>query len=119
MGVIAVAVYRERNRPQPPSRMKMEQSSPAAPAAESRASGKALDAARDEAAGTGFGNEQYSPVTKVAFEPERLPIQKTLVKYEWRDVLCRKGILTCGQEPRNRLWDEEGYAPYPPGHRGR
>jgi hypothetical protein len=119
MGVIAVAVYREKNRPQPLSGMNTQKSSPAAPSVERKASGKASEALRDESAGTGFGDEQYSPVTRVAFEPERLPIQKTLVKYEWRDVLCRKGILSCGQETRNRLWDEGEYAPYPPGYRGR
>jgi hypothetical protein len=119
MGVIAVAVYREQNRPRPLSRMKMQKSTPPAPSAESKASGNASGAVRDEAAGTGFGNEQYSPVTRVIFEPERLPIQKTLVKYEWREVLCRKGILNCGQDPRNRLWDEGEYAPYPPGYQVR
>jgi hypothetical protein len=119
MGVIAVAVFREQNRPQPLSRMKMQKNSPPAASAESGARSIAPGIARDEAAGTGFGNEQYSPVTRVVFEPERLPIQKTLVKYEWREVLCRKGILNCGQEPRNRLWDDGEYAPYPPGYQGK
>ena len=73
----------------------------------------------EKSAGTGFGDEQYSPVVKVAFEPAGVPLQKTLVKYEWREVLCKKGILSCRQEPRNRLWDGDNYAPYPPGYRGR
>ncbi len=113
MGVIAVAVYREQNRPEQLLGMRKQQS---APAPESQASGKASGAARDEAVGTGFGEAQYSPVTRVAFEPERLPIQKTLIKYEWREALCRKGLLYCGQEQGNRLWDEGEYAPYPPGY---
>jgi len=118
MGVIAVAVYREKNRPHPLSRMKMQNSPSAAPSKKSRA-GIASEAMRDESAGTGFGDEQYSPVTRVVFEPESLPVQKTLVKYEWRETLCRKGIIVCGQETSNRLWDEGEYAPYPPGYRNR
>ena len=118
MGVIAVAVYREKELPRPLYEGKRQKSSPPAPSAGSLANGKS-EAARDESAGTGFGDEQYSPVIKVAFEPESHPVQKTLIKYEWREVLCRKGILQCQKEPRNRLWDEENYAPYPPGYRGR
>jgi hypothetical protein len=119
MGVIAVAVYREKSGPQPLSQMKNQKSLPASPSADRAVSGAASESVRDESAGTGFGDEQYSPVVRVAFEPERQPMQKTLVKYEWRDVLCRKGILSCGQERRNRLWDEGEYAPYPPGYRDR
>ncbi len=116
MGVIAVAVYREKDRPQPLYESKRQESAPGAPSAESLGKSKA-GAARDERAGTGFGEEQYSPTLRVAFEPEPTPVQKLLVKYEWRETLCRKGILNCGQEPGNRLWDEDKYAPYPPGYR--
>lgn len=115
MGVIAVAVYREKERPRPLYESKRQESEPAAPSAESAARGK-TGAARDEAAGTGFGDPQYSPTIRVAFKPERDPVQKMLIKYEWREVLCRKGILSCWQEPGNRLWDEDEYAPYPPGY---
>ena len=88
-----------------------------APAMESADRSKSM--AKDQAAGTGFGEGQYSPTVRVAFDPERKPVQKTLVKYEWRETLCRKGIINCGQEGRNRLWDEGEYAPFPPGHRGK
>ena len=115
MGVIAVAVYRERERPKPLCEQKSLDRAPAAPSAGSPARSKS-GAVRDEAAGTGFGDPQYSPTIKVAFEPEPDPVQKTLVKYEWREVLCRKGILNCRQEPGNRLWDEDEYAPFPPGY---
>jgi hypothetical protein len=117
MGVIAVAVYREKDRPQPRDEMRKQENAPAAPSAGSAERSKSL-AARDEAAGTGFGESHYSPTVRVAFEPERTPVQKTLVKYEWREVLCRKGILNCEDVIGNRLWDENGYAPYPPGRRG-
>jgi len=114
MGVIAMAVYREEERPKPLCEQKRLQSAPAAPSAENSGKGK-WGATKDEAAGTGFGEPHYSPVVKVAFEPELNPVQKTLVKYEWRSVLCRKGILNCRRESSNRLWDEGEYAPYPPG----
>jgi hypothetical protein len=107
MGVIAVAVYREKERVRPLSEHKEQEAAPAR--------GKA-GIARDERAGTGFGDERYSPTIRVAFEPETRPVQKTLIKYEWREVLCRKGILTCHAEPPNRLWDEADYAPFPPGY---
>jgi hypothetical protein len=112
MGVIAVAVYREKERPQPLYEHKRQEN---APSAESAAPGK-TGAARDQSAGTGFGDEHYSPTIRVAFNPEKQPVQKTLIKYEWHEVLCRKGILNCRAEPRNRLWDEAEYAPYPPGY---
>jgi hypothetical protein len=111
MGVIAVAVYREKERPQPLYEHKRQMETPAGPSAPGKAG-----AARDESAGTGCGDEHYSPTVRVAFEPEQRPVQKTLVKYEWREVLCRKGILNCRVEARNRLWDEDEYAPYPPGY---
>jgi hypothetical protein len=118
LGVIAVAVYREQRKPDRLLGLNQQKSSPA-PAAEGRATGKASGAMRDESIGTGFGDEQYSPVTRVAFEPESSPVQKTLIKYEWREVLCRKGLLNCGQKSGNRLWDAGEYAPYPPGYQGK
>ncbi len=117
MGVIAVAVYREKDRPQPRNEMKKQENTPSAPSAGSVDRSKSL-AARDEVAGTGFGERQYSPTVRVVFEPERTPVQKTLVKYEWREVLCKKGLLNCGVVTGNRLWDENEYAPFPPSYRG-
>jgi hypothetical protein len=115
MGVIAVAIYREKNRPQPMFDMSRKEAAPATPSADSATQGK-RKALAGEDAGTGFGDSRYSPVVKVEFEPEAFPIQKTLVKYEWRETLCKKGILDCVPERKNRLWDSDGYAPYPPGY---
>jgi hypothetical protein len=117
MGVIAVAVYRAKERPQPLYEYKRHDDAPSGlgPSAERAAPGK-TEAFSDERAGTGFGDEHYSPTIRVAFNPEKRPVQKTLIKYEWREVLCRKGILYCQAEPQNRLWDEDEYAPYPPGY---
>jgi len=115
MGVIAVAVYREKERSQPMYERKDGETAPAAPSIDGAARSKRKTLA-DESAGTGFGDARYSPVVRVAFEPERAPVQKMLVKYEWRETLCRKGIIQCGQDRKNRLWDQDGYAPYPPGY---
>ncbi|MDA8423505.1 MAG: hypothetical protein M0Z89_09255 [Nitrospiraceae bacterium] len=114
-GVIAMAVFREKEQPRPLLEEKREgRAAPAAPSA--ARSLNADQAAAEKSAGTGFGDARYSPVITVQFEPERSPVQKTLVKYEWREVLCRKGILPCNRKVGNRLWDEDGYAPYPPGY---
>jgi hypothetical protein len=115
MGLIAVAVYREKEKPQPLIEEKSELTAPSAPSASGtpRSANKKL---ADEA-GTGFGDAHYSPVITVEFEPEGIPFQKTLVKYEWRETLCRKGLLLCGRETGNRFWDDGGYAPYPPAYR--
>jgi hypothetical protein len=109
MGVIAVAVYQEKARPQPLYEHKRQEAAP-------EAEGGKTGTLGDERAGTGFGDEGYSPTIRVSFEPEKRPVQKTLIKYEWREVLCRKGILSCKAQLRNRLWDEGEYAPYPPGY---
>jgi hypothetical protein len=115
MGVIAVAVYREKDRPLPHKSLNKREQAPGAPSSRSMSKDQS-PAVMDEAAGTGFGEGQYSPVVRVAFEPEPAPAQKTLIKYDWRETLCRKGILRCGRETGNRMWDEDGYAPYPPGY---
>ena len=115
MGVIAVAVYREKEHPRLLQRDGRSGGAPQAPQSESSSRSKA-GASKDESAGTGFGEEHYSPTIKVVFEPEDRPLQTTLIKYEWREVLCRKGIVQCRYEKGNRLWDDDNYAPYPPGY---
>lgn len=114
MGVIAVAVYREKERPEPLFDMSRNEAAPAAPSMDNAAQSMKKSLA-GESAGTGFGDSRYSPVVRVEFEPESFPVQKTLVKYERRKTLCKKGILNCVKERKNRLWDNDGYAPYPPG----
>jgi len=113
MGVIAVAVFREKERPRILyERQLHKEKAPASPqSSEKGASGRY----ENDTAGTGFGDEKDSPVIKVKFEPEGVPWEKILIKYEWQEVLCSKGLLRCRPEERNRLWDEGEYAPYPPG----
>jgi len=135
MGLISVASYAEVRRWEPPRRWfgwgrgdsgsRDRAPSMEAPSSKSAAgSGAAAPAPRAEQqaprdveenrAGTGYGPESYSPSYTVSFEPERSPLEKTLIKYEWRETLVRLGVLPRRPEPpRNRLWDE-GYAPPPP-----
>jgi hypothetical protein len=49
----------------------------------------------------------------VSFEPERKAAETVLIKYEWRETLCRMNVISCGPNGRtpNRLWDQYGYAP--------
>jgi len=113
MGVIAVAVYPEVERRQESSDLSLGQSRAAqrdAPSAK----------AEGERAGTGFGRQEHSPVRVVAFDPEPTAAERILIKYEWRSALCRQGVIAsgaCGTDapPRIRLWDDEGFAPPPPG----
>lgn len=109
MGVIAVAVYPEVHRQAATGllRSSMGPERRDAPTAKSEA----------ESPGTGFGRQEHSPARLVAFDPESKPAEKVLIKYEWRSTLCRHGIVPCGDTspPRNRLWDDGGFAPPPPG----
>lgn len=117
LGVIAVAVFREKDSPvllYDESFRKITPLPSAGASAETRSNKH-----KSEPAGTGFGTRRHSPVVKVSFEPETDAREKILVKYEWRDVLCRKGLLICREEEGNRLWDEDKYAPFPPGYGSR
>lgn len=136
MGVITVAAYREVKRYEPPP-APMSQSAPtydlgygdrgaagrtaeapAAPAAKGMNKKMAKSERAMEGAGTGYGREQYSPVETVAFEAESKAAETIHFKYEWRATLCRLGVVSCNLPPRrppNRLWDNGGYAPPPPG----
>lgn len=115
MGVIAVAVYPELQRVKRPPDL-----STTAPGPRPQADAEAKASARGEAsqsAGTGYGKEEYSPSRRVSFEPERKAVETVLIKYEWRETLCRMNVIPCGQAcgpAHNRLWDNYGYAPPPP-----
>lgn len=120
-GVIAVAVYREKVPVQTwrqPDILRRDESA----SAERRASAptpasKAEEGARSNDAGTGFGQEVYSPVRVVDFESERTPAHKYIFKYEWRETLCAKRVIDCAAPERNRFWDEDerlSFAPFPP-----
>jgi hypothetical protein len=141
MGVITVAAYPEQrhHKPSPvplsqpgpyngksyggmdergPAAADRAAQAPAAPAARGMKKESAV-AERDlEGAGTGYGREEYSPVETVAFEAEKRAVETIHFKYEWRSTLCRLGIVSCDRppcRPPNRMWDNGGFAPPPPG----
>ena len=115
MGVIALAAYPERLKPQ--VTLPITDMARAAP-------GVAKNMERsDSAAGTGYGETTWSPSQIVSFEPQSNAMEKVFLKYEWRETLCRKGILSAcqilPQPEQNRFWpdDNSGYAPPPPRRR--
>lgn len=124
MGVIAVAVYPEVQRYEPPVQFRSQASEPApsAPSAGTERRKSAQSAAKaesmDRSAGTGYGRTEFSPSRVVAFEPESRATETLYIKYEWRATLCRIGVISCVRQhsrSHNRLWDNGGYAPPPPG----
>lgn len=143
MGIISVAVFPELQRYQPqiqsyvaPAWRRFDgkdsnlsdraesaagAAAPSAPAPAAEMSKKRSAKAEQksaESAGTGYGQEEFSPVQIVAFEPESRAVETIHFKYEWRVTLCKLGVVSCDQPPRhkpNRLWDNGGYAPPPPG----
>lgn len=140
MGIISVAVYPELRRSLPPPASLSQPGTydgrsfggvgkgpivadraaeaPAAPAARGLEKEAARGEQRLEGAGTGYGREEFSPVETVAFEAERRAVETIHFKYEWRSTLCKLGVVSCDRPPRrppNRLWDNGGFAPPPPG----
>jgi hypothetical protein len=64
--------------------------------------------------GTGYGDRRDEPAVRVAFDPESRASSRLFLKYEWRETLCRKGVIDC-REPENRFWpDTLSFAPPPP-----
>lgn len=123
MGTIAVAVYEEklppmvRPYPKPMYRNKEMPSAAVPQGSMEKHSYDREEKEKGEQAGTGFGETTYSPAHEAHFEPENIAAEKIVLKYEWRQELCKKGIIRCG--PKNRFWpDGEGFAPIPRGFTG-
>jgi hypothetical protein len=112
-GVIAVAVYREMRRV---SEVNEARAPP--PAARAAAADSALAAkAAPSEPGTGYGERRAEAAVRVAFDAEAREQSRVLLKYEWRETLCRRRLLDCQTPLANRLWDEDeggGFAPRPP-----
>jgi len=116
-GVIAVAVYGEVAPPRPAYRPYEERErsadSAGAPAASAPPSARA-DAAAEKSAGTGYGDRRVDHAVRVEFVARSIADSRHFIKYEWRETLCRKHLIECGE--KNRFWDEStlGFAPPPP-----
>jgi hypothetical protein len=119
-GVIAVAVYGEEAPPRPVYRAIEERELSAdaagAPAA-SAAPPSRTDKAAERSAGTGYGDRRADHAVQIEFVARSNADSRHFIKYEWRETLCRKRVLECGE--KNRFWDEGtlGFAPPPPRRR--
>ncbi len=107
MGVIAMAVYPERPRPEIYYNKDYDRRGSASESAKRVA--PSADAA---APGTGYGESTYSPAVSVEFEPSSEQMEKVVLKYEWRETLCRKNILPeCNRNSDdhrdNRFWQDD------------
>jgi hypothetical protein len=135
-GVIAVAVYRDREwqtrlaeerraREQLAERDRSygkHAPSPSPNSADAAAGAAGEKSARAEvndksAPGTGYGERQYDPAQRVHFVAEHRPMQRSFLKYEWPETLCQRGFGCERPRERNRFWPEDryGFAPPPPG----
>jgi len=113
LGVIGVALFRERDFERPALLSRERRSATAgapAPAeagaaseAKARAESSSADSARAAqlpSLGTGHGRGEYSPVERVAFERARSrPDEILSIRYERRETLVAMGVLP---EPRHR-----------------
>ncbi len=101
MGVIAMAVYPERPRYEILTPM---------PDRDRMAPSGAESAAKQAIPGTGFGETTHSPSIAVNFEPLPEPIEKVFLKYEWRETLCKRRIMSACQTipngEENRFWPD-------------
>ncbi len=110
-GVIAIAVYREVSPPaavyQPDAKESRDRAADGQPA-------NSAPPAAERSAGTGYGDRRVDRAVRVEFVAQSNPQSRHFIKYEWRETLCRKRVMECG-EP-NRFWDEStlGFAPPPP-----
>lgn len=124
IGVIAVAVFPEKTyyRPYRQRRDRLSSGADAAAGAarpapapvQEKSEGNMQDSASQP--GTGFGKKQYSRVRLVHFDPMATASSQYFFKYEWRESLCKRGIIDCGANTPNRFWpDNMEFAPFPPG----
>ena len=115
MGTIAVAVYREKQRAvtpiAPPILRRLPVRVPG-----SRQESLILKNRRAKARTVKPGPVSVKQPTHLParspLKPENSMAGRIVLKYEWRQELCRKGIASCG--PANRFWPvSDGFAPIP------
>jgi hypothetical protein len=117
LGVIGVALFRERPQPthwldgpqegrvagvHPPAREKAESSGATAEsgaATDASASAPAPSSQRLPSLGTGHGRREYAPVERVQFERARSrPDERIAIRYERRETLVAMGVLPDWQD---------------------
>ncbi len=123
MGVIALAVFEEKNwrRPLPQTYSSNDQAANESVGENARMDEGTLAGKirKKESAqpGTGYGEKKYSRARLVHFSPKAQPAEEHFLKYEWRSTLCQVGVLQCLEPAPNRFWPEkpsrEGFVPPP------
>ncbi len=100
LGVIGVAVFRERERQVQPRSAELYRATPSGSRQESAADmqtkGRASesDAAAAPALGTGHGRREWSPVREVDFErASSRPDQRVVIRYDRHENLVAMGVL--------------------------
>jgi hypothetical protein len=109
LGVIGVALFRERERPAPyayenhaPEAASSADATARQGAAERREQSTARAAVMDAPLGTGHGRREYSPVEQVEFErASASPDERIVIRYDRRENLVAMGVL-----PPARRWHE-------------
>ncbi len=109
LGVIGVALFRERERPAPyayenhaPEGATSADATAKQGAAERREQSTARAAVMEAPLGTGHGRREYSPVEQVEFERSSAsPDERIVIRYDRRENLVAMGVL-----PPARRWHE-------------
>jgi len=127
IGVIGVAVFRERSRPStpPPAVLRQESSRDAgaapAPASEANAgAGEARSRADDSQSkeqrlGTGHGRNERSPTSYTDFErAQATPDELIAIHYDSRDNLLAMGVIPRPRSLPNPFPATAGFVPDPP-----
>lgn len=123
VGVIGVAVFRERQRgPEPwlgadeAARQSGRAEAPAPGAPSARAESGAADAAPKLRLGTGHGREHAAPTRYVAFERESdRPTQTIAIYYDSRANLVAAGVIPAARPRPDPRPFPAGFVPDPPG----
>ena len=127
VGVIGVAVFRERQREPEVSRRPYDSAEPgvaqnadrARGAAESSAApapaAKAAGSLREERLGTGHGEREYMPTSHTHFERANdRPNEVVRVRYDSRERLVASGVI----QPRRAPWVPEPFPAFVPDPKG-
>ncbi len=132
VGVIGVAVFRERARyvpPTPPVLQEKQQSRNEAPAPASAAAGASSDAAapnesarradrdraQEERLGTGHGRSEHAPTSYTDFErASTVPDEVITIHYDSRDNLIAMGVIPAPRSTPNPFPAAVGFVPDPP-----
>lgn len=115
VGVIGIAVFREKRLP-PPVAIAKEAAPASRSAQDAEAGSKSLGRARQEL-GTGHGQRRYDPVARTEFvRAGRRPDQVTSLFYDDERALVDRGIIPRGRHDHRRRPDPFpiGFVPDPP-----